>query len=341
MPSLFDEFSLKGLTLRNRIMMSPMCQYQAAEDGTLNEWHHVHYGARAVGGVGLLMVEATAVEPRGRISVNDLGIWSDEQVAGFQRLNEFAHRYGAKTAIQIGHAGVKSETKEPNVGPSANDHFSEKYPRPHALTVEEIQGIVASFKQGAVRAVAAGFDAVELHGAHGYLINQFLSGFFNERTDEYGGSAEKRLRFAREVIDAVKGVLPEAMPLLMRVSATEYDERGYGVDEMVEMVKVFKQHGVDMIDVSSGGTIPHLPAGIAPYPGYQAEMSAQIRRAADVPTIAVGMLDHPQLAEEVVRNGRADVVAIGRGFLRNPHWVKEAADALQVEFALPNTYKLA
>lgn len=332
---LFSEFQLKGLTLKHRIMMSPMCQYQAGEDGKVTDYHLAHYGTRAIGGVALVMLEATAVEARGRISTADLGIWSEEQVEGLKRIVDFCHTYGAKTAIQLAHAGVKAETPEPSVAPSAVSLF-ERYPAPTALTQEEMAGIVEAFRQAAVRAVQAGFDTVELHGAHGYLINQFLSSLTNKRDDEYGGSLENRLRFPLEVIRAVKSVLPEQMPLLMRVSASEYAEEGYSLDEMIEMVKQFKAAGVDMIDCSSGGTLPVAPPAI--YPGYQVQFAEAIRKGAEIPTIAVGILGTPSLAEEVVRNGRADVVAIGRELLRNPHFAKTAAIELGAELELPGVY---
>lgn len=335
MAGLFDEYTIKGMTLKNRIMMSPMCQYQAEPDGTVNDWHFVHYGARAIGGVGLVMLEATAVEARGRISVHDLGIWSDDHIPGLKRLVDFGHQYGAKMAIQLAHAGVKAETEEPNVAPSPVSHF-ERYPVPHELTVEEITHIVGAFRAAALRAVQAGFDTVELHGAHGYLINQFLSKLTNKREDEYGGTLEKRLRFALEVIRAVKEVIPAEMPLLMRVSASEYTEDGYGIDEMVEMVKSFKAAGVDLVDCSSGGSLPVAPPAI--YPGYQVQFSDRIKHGAEIDTITVGLLDNPALAEEVIRNNRADLVAIGRGLLRDAHWAKAAAQSLKVTFDLPNTY---
>ncbi|HEU4962540.1 MAG TPA: NADPH dehydrogenase NamA [Bacilli bacterium] len=337
-PSLFSEFTLKGMTLKNRIMMSPMCQYQAAEDGKVNDWHFVHYGTRAIGGVGLVMLEATAVEARGRISTADLGIWSDDHLEGLKRVVEFGHAYGAKMAIQIGHAGLKAETPEPNVAPSAVTHF-DRYPVPTPLAQEELSAIVEAFRQGAKRAVEAGFDAIELHGAHGYLINQFLSPLTNKREDEYGGSPDNRLRFPLEVIRAVKAVIPQEMPLLIRVSASEYSEDSYSLDEMVEMIKRMKEAGVDMVDCSSGGTLPVPPP--ATYPGYQVQFAEAIRKGADIPTIAVGILGTPSLAEEVVRNGRADVVAIGRELLRDPHFSKTAALELKADLELPGSYKRA
>ncbi|WP_018132734.1 NADPH dehydrogenase NamA [Effusibacillus pohliae] len=337
MPSLFDPFELKGLQLKNRIMMSPMCQYQANEDGTVAEWHYVHYGSRAVGGVGLVMVEASGVENRGRITTRDVGIFSDTHIPGLRRIVDFCHTYGAKIGIQLAHAGRKSEVaEEPNVGPSAIA-FSEKYRVPQELTVEEIQQIVEAFGQAARRAVQAGFDTVEIHGAHGYLIHEFLSPISNRRTDSYGGSQTNRLRFPLEVIARVKKELPPGMPLLMRVSATEYAADGYDVSDMVEMVKQFKEAGVDMIDVSSGGNLPVAPVQ---YPGYQLAFAEQIRKQAEIGVITVGRMESPQLAEETIRNGRADIVAVARGLLRDPHWAKTAAVALGVEMEMPGVYRM-
>ncbi|PWK11622.1 NADPH dehydrogenase NamA [Tumebacillus permanentifrigoris] len=338
MAGLLDSYTIKGLTLKNRIMMSPMCQYVANTDGTVSDWHFVHYGARAIGGVGLIMLEASAVEARGRISMHDIGIWSDDHIAGLRRIVDFGHQYGASMGIQIAHAGVKAETDEPNVAPSALTHFP-RYTVPQELSVAEIGEIVEKFKAAAVRAVQAGFDTVELHGAHGYLLNEFLSPLTNKRTDEYGGTLENRLRFPLQVISAVKSVLPVEMPLLMRVSASEYSEESYSLDEMVSMVTAFKEAGVDMVDCSSGGALPVAPPAI--YPGYQVQFAEAIKRGADIPTIAVGLLDNPALAEEVVRNGRADLVAIARGLLRDPHWAKVAALALKAELELPSSYARA
>ncbi|MFD2170830.1 NADPH dehydrogenase NamA [Tumebacillus lipolyticus] len=338
MAGLFDSYTIKGLEIKNRIMMSPMCQYQAQEDGTVTPWHFVHYGARAIGGVGLVMIEASGVEARGRISTRDVGIWSDQHIAGLKGIVDFGKSYGAKMAIQLAHAGTKAETPEQNVAPSAYTRF-ERYQTPHALSRGEIAEIVEKFRQAAERAVTAGFDAVEIHGAHGYLIHQFLSPITNKREDEYGGSMENRLRFAKEVIAAIKAVIPEEMPLLMRVSAVEYSEEGYSLDEMIEMVKHFKAAGVDLVDVSSGGSLPEAPPAI--YPGYQLSFAEAIRRGANIPTIAVGILEHPALAEEAVRNERADLIAIGRELLRNPHYAKSAALELRAELELPNVYSRA
>lgn len=335
MPSLFDPFELKGLQLKNRLMMSPMCQYQAHEDGTVSDWHFVHYGARAMGGIGLIIVEASGVENRGRITKNDVGIFSDEHIPGLRRIVDYVHSYGAKIGIQLAHAGRKSELQaEPNVAPSSIA-FSENYRTPHELSVSEIKQIVEAFAKATKRAVSAGFDTVEIHGAHGYLIHEFLSPISNRRTDEYGGSMEGRIQFALEVIHRVKQEIPDEMPLLMRVSASEYSSEGYQVKDMVEMAKQFKAAGVDLLDVSSGGNVPVPPET---YPGYQMAFAGQIRKHADIPVITVGRIETPQMAEEAVRNGRADIVAIGRGLLRDPHWAQTAARALGKELKMPGVY---
>jgi len=319
-------------------MLSPMCQYQAESDGSVTDWHLIHYASRAVGGVGLVMVEASAVEARGRITTKDVGLYSDAHIPGLKRIVELCRAYGAKTAIQIAHAGMKAETEEPAVAPSAYTTFPDRYKTPIELSRDEVREMAGKFAAAAKRAVEAGFDTVEIHGAHGYLINEFLSPLTNKRTDEYGGSFENRLRFPLDVIRAVKEVLPEGMPLLMRVSATEYAEDGYDEQEMVEMVKCFKEAGVDMVDCSSGGSLPIAPKM---FPGYQLHLSETLRKGAELPTIAVGMLDAPALAEQAVQLGRADLVAIGRGLLRDPYWAKRAAVELKAEMELPGVYKMA
>jgi NADPH2 dehydrogenase len=338
MAGLFDSYILKGLTLKNRVMMSPMCQYSTKEDGKITDWHYVHYTSRAVGGVGFIVMESSAVEPRGRITMHDVGIWSDDHIEGLKSIVDACKQYGVKMGIQLGHAGTKADTDEPNVAPSAFTLF-DRYGMPTELTKAEIADIVRKFADATVRALKAGFDTVELHGAHGYLINQFLSPITNKRTDEYGGSLENRVRFALEVIRAVKAVLPEEAPLLMRVSAVEYSDEGYSMEEMIEMVKLFKAEGVDMVDVSSGGNVPHGPAEV--FPGYQLQYADAIRNGADIPTIAVGMLDHPALMEEAVRTGRADVIAVARGLLRDPYLAKKAALELGAELEMPKQYARA
>jgi NADPH2 dehydrogenase len=336
MPGLFDPFTLKGLRIKNRVVMSPMCQYSVtAEDGIPTDWHYVHLVSRAVGGTGLIITEMTDVHPDGRITVNDLGIWDDRQIPAFQRIVDACHTYGAMVGIQIAHAGRKAQSSSLDiVGPSAIP-FSEDYRTPRALTKEEIRRLVDDFRKGAERAVKAGFDVIELHGAHGYLLHQFMSPRTNKRNDEYG----EPTRFVLEVIQAVRSVMPSGMPLFMRISATEYNEGGYTVDDMVHWCREFKQAGVDLFDVSSGGEGPAGPPSA--HPGYQVPFAARIRQVLDVPVMAVGRLENPHLAESVVRNGQADLVAVARGMLRDPYWANTASVALGYGPLLPKQYHRA
>ncbi|MFD1427356.1 2,4-dienoyl-CoA reductase-like NADH-dependent reductase (Old Yellow Enzyme family) [Kroppenstedtia sanguinis] len=336
MPGLLDPVEWKGLKLKNRIMMSPMCQYSVeARDGAPEEWHDVHYVSRAVGGTGLIMMEMTDVHPDGRISDRDLGLWSDKQIPAFQRIIQACQRYGAKVGIQIAHAGRKAESESLRpVAPSAIS-FHENFRVPHEMTTTEIQEMVNLFGQAAERAVQAGVDTLEIHGAHGYLIHQFISRISNRRTDEYGEPD----RFASEVIRTVRKRIPETMPLMMRISAVEYADGGYTLEETVERCKKFRDLGVDVFDVSSGGESPTGPSPVqAGAPGYQVPLATTIRNEVGVPVVAVGNLDDPKVAEMVVRNGLADAVAVGRGMLRNPYWANEAALALGQDHILPRPY---
>ncbi|MFD1408630.1 NADH:flavin oxidoreductase/NADH oxidase [Kroppenstedtia eburnea] len=339
MPGLLDPVEWKGMKLKNRIMMSPMCQYSVeARDGAPEGWHDVHYVSRAVGGTGLIMVEMTDVHPDGRISDRDLGLWSDAQIPAFQRIIQACQQYGARVGIQIAHAGRKAESESLRpVAPSAIS-FNENFRVPHEMTSTEIQEMVELFGQAAERAVQAGVDTLEIHGAHGYLIHQFISRITNRRTDEYGEPD----RFASDVIRAVRKRIPESMPLMMRISAVEYADGGYTLEETVERCKKFRDLGVDVFDVSSGGESPTGPSRVlAAAPGYQVPFAAAIRKEVGVPVVAVGNLDDPKVAEMVVRNGQADAVAVGRGMLRNPYWANEAALALGQENILPRPYRPA
>jgi len=332
MSHLGTPFSIRGLQLRNRIVMSPMCQYSVdAEDGAPNDWHYVHYVSRAVGGTGLIIIEMTDVEPVGRITNRDLGLWSDDHIPAFRRIVDGVHRHGAKVAVQIAHAGRKAEDAAVPVAPSPIA-FSESFKTPRELTVEDIRALVDKFARAARRAVEAGVDAVELHGAHGYLIHQFQSPVVNRREDEYG---RDRTKFGREVIRAVRSALPDGMPLIMRISAREYADGGYDLDYAIELCRVYRDEGVDMFDVSSGGETPKRPN---PYPGYQVPLAAAIRREVGVPVIAVGLLDDPHLAEHVLASGSADLVAVGRGMLRNPYWAIDALRALDGEAPIATQY---
>ncbi|MEF2965981.1 NADPH dehydrogenase NamA [Paenibacillus sp. M1] len=332
MNKLFSPFTIKNVTLKNRIVMSPMCMYSSPnEDGKVADWHRVHYATRAVGGVGLIVVEATAVLPEGRISYRDLGIWSDEHIDGLKEVTDLIHQNGAKAAIQLAHAGRKAELNEDIFAPSA-------IPFPEMKTPNEadeayINGVVNAFKEGARRAKAAGFDIIELHGAHGYLINQFLSPLANKRQDSYGGRAENRYRLLGEIIDAVKTVWDG--PIFVRVSANEYNENGNSLEQYIDYARKMKVQGVDLIDASSGAVVP---AKIDIFPGYQVGLSESIRRQAGIATGAVGLITNAAQAEEILGNGRADLVFLGRELLRNPYWALNAAKELGAEIDRPKQY---
>ncbi|MED4204306.1 NADPH dehydrogenase NamA [Neobacillus mesonae] len=331
---LFSPYSIKGVTLKNRIVMSPMCMYSSHnEDGHVQNWHRTHYTSRAVGQVGLIIVEATAVTPQGRISPYDLGIWSDEHVKGLQELVELAKEYGAKMGIQLAHAGRKAELEGEIIAPSALA-FNEKSKTPKEMTKADIEQTVEAFKKGAERAKKAGFDVIELHGAHGYLLNEFLSPLSNKRTDEYGGNAENRYRILREVIDAVKNGWDG--PLFVRVSANDYHEAGLTPEDYILFAKWMKEQGVDLIDVSSGAVVP---ARINVYPGYQVPFSETIKHGAGIDTGAVGLITTPIQAEEILQNDRADLVFLARELLRDPYWPRTAAKELGVEMEAPKQYQ--
>lgn len=336
MENLFTPYKIKGLELKNRVVMPPMCQYSVTnKDGIANDWHYLHYTSRAIGGAGLIIIEMTDVEPDGRITDYDLGLWSDEQVPALARIVDAIHAHGGKAAIQIAHAGRKAEDAETPVAPSAIA-FDANYKTPRALTTEEVQEMVEKFRLSVRRAVQAGFDAIELHGAHGYLIHQFQSPLTNQRTDEYG---QDRALFGKQVIQAAKEEMPEDMPLIMRISAQEYVEGGYGIKESLEFSKQYQQAGVDMFHVSAGGEGPIAAAGRpGTHVAYQVPLARQMKEGLQVPVIAVGRLDEAGLANSVIGNGDADLVAVGRGMLRNPYWTLEAALQLQKETDVPKQY---
>ncbi len=334
MSKLFTPFRIKNMEVKNRIMMSPMCMYSAGDDGMAGEWHLVHYGTRAVGGAGLIMQEATAVEKRGRITGNDLGLWNDDQIEPVRRIVDFVHSAGGRMGVQISHAGRKCEVKGENiVAPSSMD-WSEEYPAPSELSREEIGDIVKAFGQAARRAVAAGYDTVEVHAAHGYLIHEFLSPLSNKRPDEYGGTRENRVRFLREVLTEVKKNIPKDMPVFVRVSAADFVECGLDIAETVEMVKLVKDL-VDIVDCSSGGL---LSTHIDIYPGYQITYAEAVRKETGLPTAAVGLISDPEMAEEIIGNGRADMVVLGRALLRQPYWPVYAAHELKAGDVIAQQY---
>jgi len=352
MSHLFDPLKLRDITLKNRIGIPPMCQY-SAQDGMAADWHFVHYGSRAVGGAGLMIVEATAVVPEGRISPGDLGLWKDEQIEPLAKIARFAREQGCVAAIQLAHAGRKAsvglgwgeqrtlradEGGWQSVAPSAIS-FGEGYAVPHELSIAGIAGIaevVAAFVAAARRAVVAGFQSIEIHAAHGYLMHQFLSPLSNQRTDAYGGSFENRTRLLREVVAAVRAVWPESLPLLIRLSATDWVEGGWSADETVALCRDLKTLGVDLADISTAGLVPtaKIPVG----PGFQTEFAARVRHEAGLPTAAVGLITSAAQADHVLRTGQADMVLLGREILRNPYWPQQAAQELRQGGAWPNQY---
>lgn len=313
--------------------MSPMCMYSANSDGKLTPFHFTHYLSRAVGQVGLIMVEATAVQPEGRISPNDLGIWDDDQISHFQRLNEQIHLYGAKTAIQLAHAGRKAKLDSEIYAPSALP-YNNQAKKPLELSKNEIKNIINAFKVSAKRAKEANFDIIEIHAAHGYLINQFLSPLTNHRNDEYGGNRENRYRFLKEIIENVKIEWNHA-PIFVRISTNEYDPCGNNLEDILYFVKQMKEQGINLIDCSSGGVIPVAPHA---YPGYQVKRCQLIKEEVNIATGAVGLITTGVQAEEILQNDRADLVFIGRPLLKNPYWVKACADELNFNLPAPKQY---
>jgi NADPH2 dehydrogenase len=315
---VFTPFELKSITIPNRIVMPPMCMYSATEEGQVTDWHLIHYGSRAVGKVGLIILEATAVEKRGRLSGRDLGIWEDSQIEGLRRVVEICRAHGSVVGIQLAHAGRKAWGDE-LVAPSAIAFPG--FAVPHALSRAEIAEVVESWRQAARRTREAGFDVLQIHAAHGYLIHEFLSPLSNQRTDEYGGSLENRMRFLLEIVEAVQTEWPADKPLSVRLSAVDYLEGGLTLKDTVEISKALQAKGVDLLDISSGGI---LSARIELGPGYQVRFAEVVKQATGLPTIAVGLITSVELAQEIISNGRADFVALGRELLRNPHWVLQA-----------------
>jgi 2,4-dienoyl-CoA reductase-like NADH-dependent reductase (Old Yellow Enzyme family) len=349
---LLAPLTLRSLGLRNRIAVSPMCQY-SAEGGRANDWHLVHLGARAAGGAGLVLFEATAVEARGRISPADLGLWEDGQIEPLARIVRFVEGQGAAAGLQLAHAGRKASTAAPwdgggPVPPAAGGWpavapsplpFADGYPAPEALDELALRALVAAFAAAARRARAAGFRTVEIHAAHGYLLHQFLSPLTNRRSDAWGGSFENRTRLVRDVVSAVRAAWPEELPLLVRISATDWVPGGWDVDQSVELCRALRGLGVDLVDVSSGGLVPtaKVPVG----PGYQTGFAERIRREAGLATGAVGLITSPEQADHVIRTGQADLVLLARELLRDPHFPLRAARALGHEGSWPRQYARA
>ncbi len=350
MPGLFDPLTIRSVTLRNRITVSPMCQYSAT-GGQANNWHLVHYGSRAVGGASLVMVEATAVTPQGRISPYDLGLWHDTQVEPLARIVRVMEEHGAVPGIQLAHAGRKASTRRPweggNTAPADEGGwediaaptampFADGHLMPLSLDQAGITEIVKAFADAARRARAAGMRVIELHAAHGYLIHQFLSPLSNQRTDQYGGSFENRVRFVREIVQAVRAKWPEKLPLFVRISATDWTDGGWDIAQTVELARLLKADGVDLMDCSSGGNVAKakLPLG----PGYQVPFAEQVRREAGIATGAVGLITDAVQADEIIRGGRADLVLLAREMLRDPYWPLRAARELEQPGHWPAQY---
>jgi 2,4-dienoyl-CoA reductase-like NADH-dependent reductase (Old Yellow Enzyme family) len=346
---LFSPFQLRSVRFSNRIFVSPMCQY-SSENGMPNEWHFVHLGSRAVGGASLVCVEASAVAPEGRITPWDAGLWSDEHARAWKPIADFVRAQGAVPAIQIAHAGRKASVDKPwrggkplaasaggwqTLGPS-DVPFGEYLP-PRAMKKEEMRRTVEDFRKSAQHALAAGFDAVEVHGAHGYLLHSVASPLSNRRSDEYGGSLENRIRFPLEVARAVREAWPQDKPVFYRLSATDWTEGGWDLAQSIELAQRLKALGIDMIDCSSGGNavVPTMPIG----PGYQVPFAAAIRKEAGIPTLAVGLISDAVQAEQIVALGHADAVCLARALLRDPYWPRHAAKELKVELPWPDPYK--
>jgi 2,4-dienoyl-CoA reductase-like NADH-dependent reductase (Old Yellow Enzyme family) len=346
---LFIPFQLRSLSFPNRIGVSPMCEY-SSEDGFAADWHLVHLGARAQGGAGLVILEASAVTPEGRISINDLGIWKDEHIPNLQRIAAFLHSQGARAGIQLAHAGRKGGMSSPFTGERLLDPseggwqpvapspiaFSPTYAVPTPLDQAGIDAVIEAFRLAAIRALKAGFDLVEIHAAHGYLLHEFLSPLANQRTDNYGGSFENRTRLVLQVVDAVRAVWPAHLPLSVRISSTDWADGGWTVDESVRLAKLFREHGVDIVDCSSGALVPYAKIPVAP--GYQVEFAARIRREAGIPTAAVGLITDPAQANTIIANGEADIVLLAREMLRDPYWPVHAAAALGDPASWPKQY---
>ena len=349
MSALFQPLRLRETTLRSRIAVSPMCQYSARE-GRPTDWHLVHLGSRAVGGAGLVIAEACAVLPEGRITPDDTGLWSDAHAEAWAPITRFIADQGAVPAVQLAHAGRKASTEAPwhgggpagegargwrPVGPSPLP-FAEGYPVPRELSTDGITAVVGAFRDAARRAERAGFEVVEIHMAHGYLLHQFLSPLTNRRTDEYGGSLENRMRLPLEVARAVREAFPVERPILARISATDWVEGGWDLEQSVALARALRETGVDLVDCSSGGLVPHAKVPLAP--GYQVPFAEAIRERAGVMTGAVGLITEPAQAEAIVAGGKADLVLLARQLLRDPYWPLHAAQALGVEVPWPNQY---
>jgi 2,4-dienoyl-CoA reductase-like NADH-dependent reductase (Old Yellow Enzyme family) len=348
MPKLFSPLTIKNITVKNRIVMSPMCQY-SAKDGFSNDWHLVHYGSRAAGGAGLIIQEATAIAPDGRITPGDLGIWSDDHISGFKQIVEFIHQYGSVAGIQLAHAGRKASCDLPWNGGKQLDFknggwqtvapseipFVEGDRIPQSLNKDGIRKVISDFKEAAMRALKAGFNVVEIHSAHGYLLQEFLSPLSNHRTDEYGGSFENRIRLLQQVIEAVKTVWPADNLLFVRISSTEWSEGGWSVEDSVKLAEILKVMGVDLVDCSSGGNVSDAKIPFAP--GYQVQFSEAVRKTG-IKTGAVGLITSSKQAELILQEEKADLILFGRELLRNPYFALLAARENGDDTSWPSQY---
>ncbi len=353
MPNLFSPLKIKSIEFKNRIVVSPMCEY-SSENGFANDWHLVHLGSRAIGGAALVITEATAVSPEGRISYGDLGIYKDEHIAKLKEITNFIHLHGSVAGVQLAHAGRKASHQKPwdggaqilshspngwkTVAPSPIP-FAETEEAPLELDKADIEKVKADFKAAALRSLAAGFKVIEIHGAHGYLINEFLSPFSNHRTDEYGGPFENRIRFLLEVVACVQEVWPVQNPLFVRLSASEWTEGGWSADDSVALSKILKEKGVDLVDCSSGGNIPNVKIPLKP--GYQVEFAEKVKREADILTGAVGLITEAAQADAIIQTGQADMVIMARELLRDPYFPLRAAHELGYETKWPSQYERA
>ena len=354
MSALFSPLTLRSLTLRNRVGVSPMCQY-SSENGFATDWHFVHLGAFATGGAGLVISEAIAVTPEGRISPYDLGLWDDAHIPMLRRITEFCRAQGAVMGIQLAHAGRKASARRPweqpggaisvadggwdNVMAPSAVPFAPNFARPHALSIDGIAHVIASFQSAARRAIEAGFQVAELHAAHGYLLHQFLSPIANQRTDQYGGSFDNRVRLLLEVTDAVRAEWPPELPILVRLSATDWADGGWSIEDTVRLAMLLKARGVDVIDCSSGGLAAHQQITIGP--GYQVPFARRVREDVGIATAAVGLITEAAQAEQIVADGSADMVLLARALLRNPRWPLMAAHTLGAHIPWPPQYERA
>lgn len=331
---LFESYKIGDLELKNRLVMAPMCMFCAPETGMVTDFHVTHYATRAIGGIGLITVEATAVSPEGRISANDLGLWSDEHIPGMKRIVDVIHANGAKAAIQIGHAGRKCSIKGIGIEAPSAIAFSPDYEVPKEMTKEDIKTTIEEFKQAAIRAEKAGFDMIQIHGAHGYLLNEFLSPITNQRTDEYGGSHENRVRFVGEVIEAVKSVWTK--PIELRVTAEDYAEGGNLPEDLAIMINLIKDKGIDSVNVSTGGVLPAMPPKV--FPGYQLPHAKVIKEKTGLPVCGGGLITDLDIAKAAVEKEGLDQVYLARLLLRNPYFALQAAKEEGIEGVIPKQY---